>query len=789
MLSLARMSNEMGAVSASYGSLGRNSLLVEHPRTTVSTSTTTTTLTRRVSTIAVGMVLVILRFWKDARIWHELFARLPARWRNVVVVYLEKWRLDSLHATSTTTARNVMTKLQERLVAPCWMAISPVLFWSSQSTSAPLPLASSTTTTTNIMAGKVEPNKNAGNGIIRNPTRGGGGGDDDDAPTCILCDTSSTQFTQPCCCSAHHEDRIRHNQSLIRQVLVFWFGQFDPDTAQKKLWMIAAQCKEYRATVDSEIAELFTPLLCELAATAGLETTAADVSSDHGTSQVAPNEMSSLPPPEQQQQQQPQQASSCRWQQWCTDKDLYGYQGKLAAIIVLDQFSRHIRRHHEETSNIGGTLPPQEILDSLALRTAQRLTESHESELKCGMIPLPQLIFGLMPFRHASTLESVRYVQNWIEHMTNINQKLEDMTSRFRKATNRRMAMLQDEARRKGQPTTVCDNPTSTRLSLATTGDDATVKNVGISNPYSAMAFRDEDILEAFPFEADMADAGDHVVVKAIRSFLTDRGILPSSRSMQESKEEKKALLPLLSDKEMHQPDVTTSAVNASSSTSHCSLIVSLSGGVDSMVIASVLTYLKSGPYPHLNIVAIHIDYANRPESKAESDFVEQYCGQNGIRFVVRRIEEITRGITARDEYEKRARQVRYDMYRTTVAEERAKLKSDAENRVVGIMLGHHRGDLRENVLSNAHKGCGPLDLSGMTAVSQNDGVTLFRPLLPLEKSSIFDFAHRYGVPYFKGKLNGGTSAGTLPSIRFLKPSPVRSRHNSPLVDKRKASQ
>jgi tRNA(Ile)-lysidine synthase TilS/MesJ len=68
-------------------------------------------------------------------------------------------------------------------------------------------------------------------------------------------------------------------------------------------------------------------------------------------------------------------------------------------------------------------------------------------------------------------------------------------------------------------------------------------------------------------------------------------------------------------------------------------------------------------------------------------------------------------------------------------------------------MLGHHRGDLRENVLSNAHKGCGPLELSGMTAVSKNDGVAIYRPLLPLEKASIFDYAHKFGVPYFKGKL------------------------------------
>lgn len=49
-------------------------------------------------------------------------------------------------------------------------------------------------------------------------------------------------------------------------------------------------------------------------------------------------------------------------------------------------------------------------------------------------------------------------------------------------------------------------------------------------------------------------------------------------------------------------------------------------------------------------------------------------------------------------------------------------------------------GDLRENVISNAHKGCGPLDLSGMTSVSKNDGVTLFRPLLPLEKVSCGTF-------------------------------------------------
>jgi hypothetical protein len=101
------------------------------------------------------------------------------------------------------------------------------------------------------------------------------------------------------------------------------------------------------------------------------------------------------------------------------------------------------------------------------------------------------------------------------------------------------------------------------------------------------------------------------------------------------------------------------------------------------------------------------------------------------------------------DPKERISRGIRYNSYREAVVSVRKDLED--ENMIVGVMLGHHRGDLRENVLSNAHKGSGPLDLSGMTPVSQNDGITIYRPLLPLEKASIFEYAHTFGVPYFKG--------------------------------------
>ena len=76
--------------------------------------------------------------------------------------------------------------------------------------------------------------------------------------------------------------------------------------------------------------------------------------------------------------------------------------------------------------------------------------ENHQNEIECGMIPVPMHIFALMPYRHASTIDTVQYVQECIENVAGLNSQMEAMLGRFRKATNRRMAVLQDEARRTG---------------------------------------------------------------------------------------------------------------------------------------------------------------------------------------------------------------------------------------------------------------------------------------------------------------------------------------------------
>ena len=510
---------------------------------------------------------------------------------------------------------------------------------------------------------------------------------------------------------------IRANWMCIRAVLRYWFMNeeygSDIPTLQKRLWMISQQNVALRNAVDKDIFEKFGGLLCQLSSL-----------SDHRS--INGESLESSP-----------YCHSLLWNQWCVEEStLYGWEGKLAAIVVLDQFSRHIHRYLQN-SPIQHHLPGQTVLDYLAFETSQLLLEQHPNEFhSAALITLPMRIFALMPFRHQSTLSTMQSTQTMIESVLSPqHEQCASMIQAFRKATNRRLAVLQDEARRLGYPANNCTMDVIT----------------------------DDDILECGYFiPSDPVTAPSaHVVYETIRSFVEQYlGIGPSRSDKAESVFSKDPTM-LVSQETLR------------------SVIVSLSGGVDSMVICAVLSHLQHHcrEFSQLRIAAVHIDYANRPESLAEALYVQKYCQEclGNVDYHCRRIDEVTRGVTSRDDYERIAREIRYQFYRDTIQiysddTNRAPVSRSRGHRIdatwmnsrVGVMLGHHRGDLRENVLSNAHKGCGPLDLSGMTSVSLNDGVLLLRPLLPLEKSAVFDYAHAFGVPYFKDTTPHWSTRGKL---------------------------
>jgi tRNA(Ile)-lysidine synthase TilS/MesJ len=135
------------------------------------------------------------------------------------------------------------------------------------------------------------------------------------------------------------------------------------------------------------------------------------------------------------------------------------------------------------------------------------------------------------------------------------------------------------------------------------------------------------------------------------------------------------------------------------------------------MVISKILRLLQVHR-PQLRIksvLAMHIDYGNRPESAAEAAYVQRWCEGDrdgdstgsgamlgGLACRVRRVDEVTRGVTSRDEYEKVSRDIRYGFYRACMAEE-VHVQSGGETPVLlsGVIFGHHLGDVQENVISN----------------------------------------------------------------------------------------
>jgi len=133
------------------------------------------------------------------------------------------------------------------------------------------------------------------------------------------------------------------------------------------------------------------------------------------------------------------------------------------------------------------------------LETAELFVKDHAREMETGMIPVPMHIFALMPFRHASKLETVQFVHDEIEtKLAPLVEQSDTMVRRFRKATNRRLAVLQDEARRGG---------------------------AGEEGPRGD--FNDHDILETMPFDADLSTTSSHIVQSTIVKFLEEQGIHP----------------------------------------------------------------------------------------------------------------------------------------------------------------------------------------------------------------------------------------------------------------------
>lgn len=166
-------------------------------------------------------------------------------------------------------------------------------------------------------------------------------------------------------------------------------------------------------------------------------------------------------------------------------------------------------------------------------------------------------------------------------------------------------------------------------------------------------------------------------------------------------------------------------------------IIVSLSGGVDSMVLLTLLAYIINP----VNIIACHINYNNRCESHEEQSYLEDYCKAKGITFLVHKMNIVREGSIKRTDYEKQTRMIRYQFYQQLC------LLHSAD----GVMLGHHKDDVIENIFNNIMRG--GRNISDLSVLRDNNcilDVSIHRPFIEYEKEIIYEIAHIYRIPYFK---------------------------------------
>ncbi len=165
-------------------------------------------------------------------------------------------------------------------------------------------------------------------------------------------------------------------------------------------------------------------------------------------------------------------------------------------------------------------------------------------------------------------------------------------------------------------------------------------------------------------------------------------------------------------------------------------LIVSISGGVDSMVLSWILKKLG------YNIIFVHINYSNRLDTDLEQELVIDWGRYLGVRTFYRVLDEINRpkcmDNDLRNIYESYTRDQRYLAYTKA-----ANLMGWIDN--YSIVLGHNHDDCIENVFTNIASKSKWENLYGMSWESKvlfnNIELSFLRPFIFNPKSDIYEYA------------------------------------------------
>ena len=368
------------------------------------------------------------------------------------------------------------------------------------------------------------------------------------------------------------------------------------------------------------------------------------------------------------------------------------HHGILKQILLFDQIPRHIERHNKDIGY-------KHIIDFYLFTKAYPLAKEYLKYEQCSNAI--ELCFILLPLRHTKNINdnflAIQFV--W----TTLLEK------RFQETHNLKMFLK-----------------ASYKKSPSLNGYDA-----------NTMIFKEKPT--SIFHQAAFLDIKDIAHILDERSF-EEKCIMTPKKINEISLKMRKTM-----------SDFLTSH-NLRSNT----IVVSLSGGVDSMVCSYVLSLLKRDF--DLTIKYVHINYMNREYTLEEEVFLTKWCNWLGSDLYIRRLHEINRqhciDFDMRDIYELYTQNVRFDTYKYVC--------TSAKNTIPLIMLGHNEGDCFENIFTNIINQSHYEDLDGMLPISTINKVCLLRPLLQTSKNEIYDYARSKNIPFLMNSTPSWSQRGKI---------------------------
>jgi tRNA(Ile)-lysidine synthetase-like protein len=167
------------------------------------------------------------------------------------------------------------------------------------------------------------------------------------------------------------------------------------------------------------------------------------------------------------------------------------------------------------------------------------------------------------------------------------------------------------------------------------------------------------------------------------------------------------------------------------------SLLLAVSGGIDSMVLLAIVNGLKNKL--NLQLYIAHVDHQMRDSSKDDRDFVKDMGENYDVEVFVDYLEA-----ESNDNFHDYAHYARYDFFWNI-----AKAKG-----IKKIVLAHNQDDLAETVLMRLVRGSSFEGYRGILSENHYKGIKIIRPMLNMSRADIEVYQQANLIPYRQDPTN-----------------------------------